>query len=120
MSSNGVVSLTPSRKYLHNVNGKREPKPSESMDGMMLPPGVRVQNIRNLQENMTARPDDVFVVTFPKSGTTWMQQIVKLIRNNGEEDGSDIDVVLPWIDVMTLDEVEVTYSYLKLYLCVSG
>ena len=32
-------------------------------------------------------PSDVFIVTYPQAGTTWTQNIVKLLRNNGERTG---------------------------------
>ena len=32
------------------------------------------------------RNDDLFIVTYPKCGTTWMQQLVKLIRARGVDD----------------------------------
>lgn len=44
------------------------------------------------------RNDDLFIVTYPKSGTTWMQQIVKLIRNNGVDDSRPVTDVVPWIE----------------------
>ena len=49
------------------------------------------------------RPDDVFIVSFPKSGTTWMQQIVKLLRNGGQPDNIKLDRSIPWLEILDSD-----------------
>ena len=51
-------------------------------------------------ETFTLKPDDVFIATYPKSGTTWVQQIVKLLRNNGKRDNVKLDASIPWLEVL--------------------
>jgi len=45
-----------------------------------------------------ARPDDIFIATFPKSGTTLMQMIVYQLTTDGR-DFPHINRVCPWIEV---------------------
>ena len=44
-------------------------------------------------------PSDVFIVTPPKCGTTWMQQIVHGLRTRGSMDFDEITRVVPWINM---------------------
>jgi hypothetical protein len=46
-----------------------------------------------------ADPTDVFIVTPPKCGTTWMQQIVHGLRTRGSMDFDEISSVVPWIEL---------------------
>lgn len=43
-----------------------------------------IEWIKSLK-NMKVRTDDIWIVTYPKSGTTWTQQIVWYIIGRGEE-----------------------------------
>ena len=67
-------------------------------NGIVLPSFITLtqQELDELK-NFPLRPDDLFIVTYPKSGTTWLQQIVKLIRSNGKDDSKTVDVAIPWI-----------------------
>jgi hypothetical protein len=50
-----------------------------------------------LARSFRARASDVFVVTYPKSGTTWLQQILHALRG-GSMDFSEIGAVVPWLE----------------------
>ena len=63
-------------------------------NGIVFPSFINFEPIKKF----TLRPDDLVIATYPKSGTTWVQQIVKLIRNNGNDDGVKISDSIPWID----------------------
>lgn len=48
--------------------------------------------------NIQVRPDDVFIATYPKCGTTWTQQIVHQLRTGGSMDFEEICAVVPWLE----------------------
>lgn len=45
------------------------------------------------------RLTDVLIVTAPKAGTTWMQQILYQLRSGGDGDFTSIDAVVPWLEL---------------------
>ena len=45
------------------------------------------------------RPSDVFVATFPKCGTTWMQHIVHGLRTHGDMNFGEISQVVPFFEM---------------------
>lgn len=48
--------------------------------------------------SFTPRPDDIYVVTYPRSGTTWMQYMLHLMVGSGRTDFDHIDEVCPWFE----------------------
>ena len=82
------------------------PVPTTREENYVLP-GVSVDGFRELQRVFVPKPSDVFVASYPKSGTTWVQHIVSLIKNNGVDDGMDIDDKWLWYEQFSAAEIEV-------------
>ena len=45
------------------------------------------------------RPTDILIATYPKAGTTLMQQIVHGLRTGGDMDFDEITEVVPWLEL---------------------
>jgi peroxiredoxin len=47
---------------------------------------------------LVPRPDDIFIVTYPRSGTTWMQMILYQLTTDGKMDMAHIAEHCPWFE----------------------
>jgi hypothetical protein len=67
---------------------------------------MATQNLRRAKENPFCRyvpgPHDVIVMTYPKSGTNWMLQIVHQLIHHGRGEYDHIHDVVPWPDIETM------------------
>ena len=74
--------------------------PYHVINGLQVPKLVTQEALDKLK-TFKLYPEDVWIVTYPKSGTTWTQQIVRLIQNNGEKDGQLINAAIPWLEAVS-------------------
>ena len=74
------------------------------VNGMPVSRIVTQEQVDRVASSFKIRPDDVWVVTYPKAGTTWTQHIVRLIKNAGKDDGKKLDEAVPWIEALNTDE----------------
>ena len=49
--------------------------------------------------NFTPRDTDLFIVTTPKAGTTWLQQMAHQLRTGGDMEFVEINEVVPFLEV---------------------
>ncbi|NXU59406.1 ST3A1 sulfotransferase, partial [Turnix velox] len=81
-------------------------------------------------EDFEIKDNDVFLVTYPKSGTVWTQNILSLIMHEGHRNGTEnMETMdrIPWIeynvknmDYGTLPEPRVFATHLPYYLVPRG
>ena len=68
-----------------------------NVDGLRVADSVTQEHVDKMKK-MELYPDDVWVVGYPRSGTTWTQWIVRLIQNNGQPDNVPIYQASPWVE----------------------
>lgn len=73
--------------------------PFHLIQGVQAPQFVLQEEVDKLKD-LQLYPDDVWVVSYPKSGTTWVQQIIRLIRSSGVQDDVKIDFAVPWLEAV--------------------
>ncbi|KAM6896854.1 sulfotransferase 2B1-like [Xenentodon cancila] len=70
--------------------------------GVFLPKAVHTEESLRFYEGFTFREDDIVIATFPKSGTTWIQEIIPLIMSGG--DPASVETLPNWDRVPWLEE----------------
>ncbi|XP_041830056.1 sulfotransferase family 2, cytosolic sulfotransferase 2 isoform X2 [Melanotaenia boesemani] len=79
--------------------------------GVFVPSAVHSSQSLKYYEEFTFRPDDILIVTYPKSGTTWMQEIVPLITSGG--DPASVETLHCWDRVPFLEETRASLLNLE-------
>ncbi len=81
---------------------KRSPYELNIIRGIPQNPLFDEGSISNIISSFELRPDDVFICTYPKSGTTWTQQIVNLLRCDGKDPPHSYCHGVPWLETLAL------------------
>lgn len=69
---------------------------------IVYPPFMVPSAVDDMRQNFVLRDDDVVIATYPKCGTTWMQQIVLLLLNTSSpEFHPDPMAQSPWLEMAT-------------------
>jgi Sulfotransferase domain len=58
--------------------------PQSIVKGITCPPVCNEERWLNLNENIRYKTGDVIVCSYPKSGTTWIEQVVLLLQHGGD------------------------------------
>ncbi|XP_066265895.1 sulfotransferase 1C4-like [Branchiostoma lanceolatum] len=75
--------------------------------GIPLPRHLATEDMDAIQD-FAVRDDDVFIITYPKSGTAWLQRIVSLLHNDGDVSKTelkDLDELVPYFEQKCGDSV---------------
>lgn len=77
-----------------------------NINGVLYPPFINQAKLDRLKD-FTLWDDDLFVVSYPKSGTTWMQQIVRSIKTRASVSDLPLAAAIPWLEADGKEACEV-------------
>jgi Sulfotransferase domain len=78
------------------------PRPATLDEFVAADAHMRTRLLTAAQRAFQTRSTDLFIATFPKCGTTWMQQIVHGLRTRGSMDFDDISLVVPFFEMASV------------------
>ena len=87
-------SGNPTKHHVHHLNG------------FPVPLFITQHRLDSLKE-IDLFPDDIWVVTYPRCGTTWTQQIVRSILSKGD-DAQKISQAIPWLEDVISEGVDIS------------
>jgi hypothetical protein len=70
----------------------------QGLGGLLNGAADKVHWVRLRYCDYVPRPDDIFIVTYPRSGTTWMQMILYQLTTDGRMDFPHIAEYCPWFE----------------------
>ena len=98
MSLREQESVTNGQSVTTNDVGTMSAFPEVRIGGLKVPKNIDYQWVENMKDTVKVKSDDIWIVTYPKCGTTWTQQIVRLIINRGKDDGLTLSEGVPWVE----------------------
>jgi hypothetical protein len=95
-----VVTLQTLEESLHmaefHLNLVRDGKGGQ----LKVPIFISQADMDLIEKEFVVKNDDVFVVTYPRSGTTWTEQMVHLLVNQGEQGEQRLTDAVPWLETL--------------------
>ena len=97
-------------------------------EGLILPPFMKKEQASIYANNFKVRPGDVFIASFPKSGTNWLAYVVQQIANPIPPSKEYLGVggAIPYMESSTLEQLKgypsprYMYSHLPRHLMPRG
>lgn len=74
-------------------------------------------NFRIGRQTFESRPDDIFIATYPKSGTTLLQMMLYQLKTDGTMDFPHINAVCPWFEMELLRSNGTSFEKLESPRC---
>ena len=81
------------------------PFPHSVFKGLPMHPSVTLERMLQIQNEHVSLDGDVYICTYNKSGTTWLQHIVNQLFDEPQGKGNIADVV-PWLSLRTTDFID--------------